>query len=329
MKAQAVLFTGIHTVTVDQTEVPDPSHGEVLVQVAYSCISPGTELRCLAGQQPNSSPLPYIPGYSAAGTIVARGAGVSLKEGTPVFCGGTHHASHHRMWGGHISHVVKPETQVFPLPDGIDLLDASAAKLAAIAYRGVRLSKPQPHETVAVIGLGPIGQLSARLHHLTGAHVVAADLSAERVELARAAGVEAVVPTDGLQAAYARVFHDGADVVVDATGAVPVLGQAIGLAKSPPWDDSLAPGSRLVIQGSYPGDFAVPYQEAFMKELTLLIPRDQQPRDLRTVLDLMQRGRLVVRDLIGEVLLPEDAPRIYDGLRANKSGLLTAAFRWR
>lgn len=329
MKTIALLATAMDRIEVVEALVPDPAPGQVLVEAVYTAISPGTELRCLAGRQ-HGVAFPFIPGYSMVGRIAARGAGVALTEGTLVFCQGTEKADHPLAWGGHIAHALRAEESVFPLPAGVDPLEASLAKLGAIAYRGVRVADTRPHEEVAVVGLGPIGQLAARLHRLAGARVIAADLSEERVALANAAGIEAVVPLrEGLVAAFRSVQPGGADVVVDSTGAPPVLQQSVLLAKSKPWDQSLTEPTRLVIQGSYAENVVFDYHQAFYRELSVHLPRDNQARDLQAVLRFLASGSLKARDLISEVCKPGDAPRIYAALRAAKPGLLTAAFQWR
>jgi len=328
MNARAVLFSGPGLVEIGGAEVPEPSPGELLVEAAYSCISPGTELRCLAGQQPGQVDWPYVPGYAMAGRVVAAGDGTTTPIGAAVLCRGTSRSSRRRLWGGHISHAVVPEAAVFRLPANLPLLDAPVAILAAVAYHGVRISRPQPHEKVAVIGLGAIGQLSARIHALTGATVVAADLSPERVDVARKAGIEALVPTGPLEDAFRPRFPDGADVVVDATGAPAVFRQAISLAKGVPWGSTATLGARVLVQGSYPAEFPVPYQAAFEKELAIYIPRNAPAADIQAVLDLMARGRLSVDGVVTEVSPPEDAPSIYAELRGGKGQIITAAFRW-
>jgi len=329
MQAEAILHTAVEVVTLDRVEIPDPGPGEVLIETLFSCVSPGTELRCLAGRQPGETPWPYIPGYALTGAVVACGPGVSLAAGTLVFCSGTRAASRARMWGGHVSHAVQRAEAVFPLPAGVDPLEASLAKLAGIAYHGVRLSRPLPHEQVAVVGLGPIGQLSARLHALAGARVVAADPVERRAALAERAGVTARAVAGGLRATLGDLLPGGADVVVDATGAPAVLAEACQLARALPWDDTPTPGARYLVQGSYADAVPVPYHLAFDKELQLLIPRDVQPRDIRAVLDLMARGRLAVRDLITAVRPPAEAAAAYADLRERPGDLLTIAFDWR
>lgn len=327
MQARALLFRDVEQVEVVPVEVPDPGPGEVLIETAYSCISPGTELRCLTGGQPGYT-FPAIPGYASTGRVIAAGAGVTMPVGTAVFSKGTTRASQPTAWGAHISHGVRPADSVFPLPDGVDLLDASISKLAAITYHGLRMSAPLPHERVLAIGLGPIGQLSARLHALTGAQVVAVDLDAERVRLAAAAGLDAHLIHSTLTETVRPLLPEGADVITDSTGYPALITEALGLARALPWDDHLSAATRYLVQGSYPGDLHFDYHAAFFREPRFLFPRDEQPRDQRAVLDLMSRGLLRVRDLISAVLPPEDAPSAYADLLARRPGLLTVAFRW-
>lgn len=328
VQTQAIVFTHQQQVALADISVPDPGPGEVLVATAFSCISPGTELRCLAGAQPDGLPFPFIPGYSLAGHVIARGGDVALAVGARVFATGTIAADLPRMWGGHVRHALCRAADVIELPPAVRLRAASSGHLAAIAYHGLRLARPQPHERVAVVGLGAIGQLAARLFAATGAQVVAADLTPARVERAQQAGITAFAPAAGdLVAGFRPYFPAGADVIVDATGAPQVLPQLIALAKDLPWDDALHAGTRYVVQGSYPGDFAIPYQPAFRKELTFLLPRDMQPRDVRAVFDLLARGHLAVDDLI-EPVHPADAPAVYAALRDAHPELITAAFDW-
>jgi 2-desacetyl-2-hydroxyethyl bacteriochlorophyllide A dehydrogenase len=327
MKTTALLATGIDRVELVDTNIPEPGPDELVVEARYTAISPGTEMRCLAGRQIGVS-FPYIPGYSMVGRVTARGRGVTIPERAIVFCQGTEKADRALAWGGHIAHALRSASSVFPLPGGVEPLNAALAKLAAIAYRGVRVAKTRPHEEVAVVGLGPIGQLSARLHRLAGARVVAADLDASRVALAKSAGIEAVVPSEGLVQAFAQRQPNGADVVVDSTGAAPVLQQSVRLVKSKAWDNSLTEPARLVIQGSYAENVIFDYHQAFYRELSVLFPRDNQARDIEAVLRFIAGGQLNSRDLISEVCKPQEAPRIYGALRAAKPGLLSAVFDW-
>jgi threonine dehydrogenase-like Zn-dependent dehydrogenase len=181
---------------------------------------------------------------------------------------------------------------------------------------------------VVVIGLGPIGQLSARLHAITGAKVIGADVSEQRVKMLREAGVEAVVVEGSLKESLADHLPLGADVVVDATGASPVMKEAISTIREMPWTPEPGPAPKYIIQGSYPGAVELPYQEFFMSETEVRIPRDCRPEELSGVLDLMARDKLKVSDLISEIAKPDEAPGIYQRLLERGTPLVTVAFEW-
>ncbi|MDX2065344.1 MAG: zinc-binding alcohol dehydrogenase [Fimbriimonadaceae bacterium] len=308
---------------MQSVDIPAPGPGEVLLRTQYSCISPGTELRCLAGLQPGLVDPPYIPGYATAGIVELAGDGASLAVGTRVIGGGTIRASVNRSWGGHVEYVLIDANACIPLHPEDDLVVASVARLAGIAYRGVRLAQVQPHETVAVVGLGAIGQGSARLFRATGANVVAIDPVAGRRDTARAAGI----PTMTIDEARASLI-DAVDVVVDATGNERAFPLAVDLARPPATWGQTAPGSsRIIVQGSYPADLPVPYQDTFRKELSVRFPRDVGREDMQTVMRLHREGTLNLRSLVTDVLPPSEAARAYEALRTRPDAI-TYAFDW-
>ena len=297
-QVRALVVSAVDTIAATVVTVPDPGPGEVAVDLAFTAVSPGTEARAMKGLQ-QADAFPYVPGYSGAGRIAACGAGATLAIGTPVYCSGTQHLiGAKRLWGGHIARAVLPASSVVPLAADADLCAAAPAHLAAIAYHGVRLARPIPGERVLVVGLGPIGLLSALIHSSAGTRVLAVDRSHARVERARHLGLDAAV----------------------ATTTIP--------ARALTWGDDHAPGARLVIQGSYPAEVALPYHDVFMRELQVLVPRDCTPGDIRAVLDLVQRGLLPLGALVSQVADPADAAAVYAELRRPDTAWVTAAFRW-
>ena len=136
------------------------------------------------------------------------------------------------------------------------------------------------------------------------------------------------MPQGALAEAFAAKLPGGADVVVDATGAVSVLPQAIEVAKQKPWDDSADAGARFVVQGSYPDTFSIPYQAVFRRELSFHMPRDAQPRDFRAVLDFMARSAFDAGGVISDVRAPEMATETYAALAEPGVELITVAFQW-
>lgn len=329
LRSRAVVHEAPHRVGLGEFEVRPLTRGEVLVRAAYTCISPGTELRCLAGRQPDGADFPYIPGYAMSGEVVEVGPETALVPGQRVYLNGTSDGGRcNLMWGGHAAHAVAPETACLPIPDDVGMDQASLTHLAAIAYNGVLMADVRPGEVVAVIGLGILGRLCAGLYTAAGSRVVAIDRNPERVRLACVGGIEAVVAEERPAAAIRSLVPDGADVIADVSGAPDVLAAALDSARDVPWSDPTVRGARYVVQGSYPEAFCIPYQAAFLKELRILLPRDCRLEQRRRVLEMMAAGDLSTEGLISDIRPPERASETYRELAAGTSPLLTVAFDW-
>lgn len=331
MKTQAVLFTGPGQVAVEEVVLPALHEDEVLIETHYTCISPGTDLRVLRGDDRNNQGWPFISGYSNAGRVIEVGGAVrTLQVGDRVFSTGSQRCSSHRLtWGANLAHVVVRENSVFPVPEGVSLRDASLAKIGAIAFHGMTRSDPRGNETVAVIGLGPIGLLSAIFHAQRGAQVVATDLAEDRLVLGRSFGINCVLAQTSLAESFAGHLPTGADVVVDSTGAPPVLNQALKLARDLPWDDSWQQGSRVLVQGSLAGELAFNYADAFEREINLIVSRDQQPRDITAVLEFMATSSLDLGRIITGVMPYQQAPEAFEKLQQRDARIQTLALSWR
>jgi threonine dehydrogenase-like Zn-dependent dehydrogenase len=235
------------------------------------------------------------------------------------------------MWGGHCGHAVVKASDLALLPNNADPAAASAARLVAIAYHGVRLSKPSAHDTVLVFGLGPIGMLSAWLHALSGARVVGMDFSEDRCTRARTGGVETIHIAPGDPEPFWReVLPQGADVVVDTTGVPSVLTAAVRAAREVPWHAEDKPRPRILIQGSYPKDGlpTLPYYDVFAREASLLVPRDCESRDITSALTFIARKALPIERLHNAVHPVSEAPSAYRSLTSPLTAPPLAIFRW-
>jgi predicted dehydrogenase len=204
-------------VAVEDVPAPFASARGVLVRVEWSCVSVGTESASVrmsalplyrrALKQPEharraleiarnegfvrtyrrirgqlAAGLPT--GYSAAGVVVGVGGEVEgFGVGDRVACAGAGSANHAEL-------IDVPVNLVVRVPDGVGLDAASTVTLGAIALQGVRRASPALGESVGVIGLGILGQLTVQLLRAAGCRVLVTDLDAERVALAVAHGAE-------------------------------------------------------------------------------------------------------------------------------------------
>jgi polar amino acid transport system substrate-binding protein len=112
---------------------------------------------------------PFAPGYSAAGIVVGLGANVTCyRIGDRIACGGQNFASHAEM-------TLAPVNLTCPLPSKLSFAEGSFATVGAVALQGIRTAAPQIGETVAVFGLGLLGQLTVQLLLAQGCRVVGID----------------------------------------------------------------------------------------------------------------------------------------------------------
>lgn len=215
---------GPETLVVEDIEAPRPGPGEVLIDVAACAINfPDTLIiRDLYQFKP---PRPFSPGGEISGTIAALGEGVTgWRIGDRVIAGvGS---------GGLREQVTVAAARLFRVPEGIDLVQASALLMTyGTTIHGLKdRGGIAAGQTVLVLGAaGGVGLSAVELAKAYGCRVVAAVSSQEKAAAARTAGAdEAVIyarpPFDKDQSkALAQQFKDavgpnGADIVYDIVG---------------------------------------------------------------------------------------------------------------
>ncbi|WP_115365780.1 NADPH:quinone oxidoreductase family protein [Alteripontixanthobacter maritimus] len=215
---------GPETLVVEEIEAPAPGKGEVLVKVAACAINfPDTLIiRDLYQMKPER---PFSPGGEIAGTVESVGEGVSdWQAGDRVLAGiGA---------GGLREKVIVNVAQLFRVPDGINLPEASALLMTyGTTIHGLKdRGDIAEGDTMLVLGAaGGVGLSAVELGKAYGARVVAAVSSEEKADVARKAGADDVViypraPFDKeTSKKVAGMFKEavgpgGADIVYDIVG---------------------------------------------------------------------------------------------------------------
>jgi threonine dehydrogenase-like Zn-dependent dehydrogenase len=214
---------------------------EVRLRTLFSGISAGTELTAYRGTNPylhkrwdNDRRLfvaderagPQYPlvgwGYEEVGEIGDLGEGVAdLAAGQRVY----------GVWGHRTGHAVDAEyARARLLAPHVEPILGIFSRIGAIALNGILDAQIHLGETVAIFGMGVVGQLVAQLARLSGAQVVAVDLIAARLDLARRLGAHAVV--DARAGSAAETIKQltggrGADMCIEASGSIAALNEAI------------------------------------------------------------------------------------------------------
>ena len=317
------------TVKLEGCQIDPPGATDCLVETKYSAISPGTELRCLTVE--DGSP-PFVPGYLGVGEIVEPGKLSGFQQGDKVVFGGAKgfHDFQSR-WGCHSKQVVVERSKLCLIPDGVSDLDAVVSKLAAIALHGVRLGGVAGTDRVLILGLGIIGQLTARIASQSSPHTLALGRNSERVNIATSAGIRAHEVVGRIDDTLNQLFGGNlrADVIIDTTGNPDVLGESIAIANDLlPWEAPVKAATRYILQGSFTDHVRIDYEKAFQKELNLLFPRDHTRQDLEEVLKTIASKNLTVSDLVATPVSPVDAASVYESLLRSNPEILTAVFDW-
>ena len=203
-----------------EEDIPEVAAGRVLLEVKSSLVSPGTELSGWRGLArgdsragPGSRPKPF--GYSNAGLVLEVGQGVTRwRPGDRVAAIGGGYARH-------ATHALVPQNLCVALPDGVTFDQGAYAMLSATAVQALRRGDPGFGELCCVVGLGLVGQLTARMYQLAGSYVIGWDMIAKRIEIATAWGIDAVVHSgreDEVEATLAFTGGSGLDSAVLAFG---------------------------------------------------------------------------------------------------------------
>lgn len=296
-----------------EVPVPEPGPGEVLIKVggAGACHSdlhlmewpPGT-----MGFEP-----PFTLGHENAGWVEALGAGVEgleIGEAVAVYgpwgCGrcracrlsAENYCEHQAeigafggglgLDGGMAEYLLVPHSRLLlPLGD-LDPRDAAPLSDAALTpYHAIKRSLHLlvPGSTAVVIGVGGLGHMGVQiLRALSPARIVAVDVSAEKLRLAREVGADEAIEAGAAAAAEIRELTGGlgADLVVDMVGSDDSIALATQVARFE---------SHLTIVGLAGGKYEFAFG-ALPFEAQLSIPYWGSAVELEEVLELARAGKI-------------------------------------
>jgi propanol-preferring alcohol dehydrogenase len=322
---------------LEEVSRPEPGAGEILLDVEAAGLC-HTDLHLMEwpeGTVPYT--LPFTLGHEVAGVVRRLGPGASgVSEGDRVVvysrwgCGvcwqclqgrenlcevppqvfGYHGAGVGRDGGLAEQMIVPAARYLVPIGDlparaAAPLADAGITPYHAIAHHRDRL---RPNGTAVVIGVGGLGHMAVQmLRALSAVRIVAVDLRAEALEVARAAGAHSAIPAAGLTAAALRdeVGAVGASLVLDFVASDETLALAAGV---------VGMGGAVVYVGRSGGTlplraFAVPFETSFTVSSWGTIP------ELAEVVALARSGAISTETAPYAL---DDALRGYEDLAAGR-----------
>ncbi len=244
---QVLQYPGSGDIVVSEVTEPQLLPGSVLVRVAASLVSAGTErassefargsllhkararpdlVREVFGKVKRDGIFsavnavrtrldsPASLGYSSAGTVVEVHRDVAgIRVGDRVACAGAGYAVHAEF-------ACVPRLLVARIPSDAEVAfeEAAFTTVGAVALHGIRTAEAKVGDTVAVIGLGLLGQLAVQLLKAAGCNVLGMDLLPNRARAAEQSGADGVSisASDFRTLCYEQTGGNGVDAVLIA-----------------------------------------------------------------------------------------------------------------
>ena len=328
MKAAVVRAFG-KNLAIEDVPIPEPGPGEVLVHIIASGVC-HTDLHAADGDWPVKPRPPFSPGHEGAGVVAALGPGVtSLKEGDPVgiawlhdACGACEHCmtgwetlcekqndSGYSVNGSFAEYAIGSAAYVGRLPERPDFAALAPILCAGVTtYKGLKETEARPGEWVAISGIGGLGHVAVQYAKAMGLHVVALDVTEDKLALARTLGADVAVNARSPDAVeqVVKATSGGAHGVLVTAVSPPAFSQALHLARR---------RGTIALCGLPPGDFATPIFDVVLKRITIRGSIVGTRKDLAEALAFAAEGK--VRAHIHQARL-DDINTIFADLKEGK-----------
>lgn len=319
MKALVKFAPGPGNLDILDVEEPACGDDQVKVEIAY-CGVCGTDIHVMHDTFRNFPPV--ILGHEFAGTVVETGRNVQgVKKGervavlgaTAVTCGACEYCRSgyfifcrnrrgmgHGVNGAFTNYVVVRPDQLYRVPDGFSLAEASVSEpFAAVVQAVAELTDVRPGDTVLVSGPGPIGLLAVKLLASQGIRTIVAGASGDDERLAAALrfGAAEAVNTGERTAAEAvrELTHGrGADVAFECAGHPASVRGCL---------EALRPMGQYTQIAICGREIEFPIDAIFYKQLTLRGSITYTARTWERVMSIYASGKVRLDDLIS-VKLP-------------------------
>ena len=293
MDTLAVVLKAPEQLGLDRLELAPQGENDLLVDIAWSGISTGTERLLYTGTMPAFPGMgyPLVPGYESIGRVIEAGVRSGAEVGQMVFVPGARCFGDVRgLFGGAAARVVVPASRV-TLIDEAWGEDAVLLALAATARHA--LAAPGAALPELIVGHGVLGRLLARVTLAVGGEAPTVwDSNPDR--RSGASGYRVVDPAADERHDYRSIY--------DVSGDPAVLDTLV---------QRLAPGGEIVLAGFYGAPLSLAFPPAFMREARIRVAAEWRQPDLVATLGLIRAGSLRLDGLITHRRPAGDAAEAY------------------
>jgi L-iditol 2-dehydrogenase len=340
---QAAVLYGKEDVRLEAVPVPVIGRGELLVRVrtALTC---GTDVKVFRrGYHAKMIKPPALFGHEMAGDIVALGDGVrKFRVGQRVvaansapcdkcfFCRRNQQNLCDDLLfnnGAYAEYIRIParivEKNTYLIPEALDYKDAALVEPLACAVRGLDETNVRAGDTIAVMGLGPIGLMFVRLaRYAYGARVIAIARRIEQVDRAMLLGAEEGILMGNKQALIAEVRDQtgghGADAVIEAIGHPEAWELATLLVRK---------GGSINFFGGCSSGTKVGLDTGLLhySEITCKASFHHTPSHIRRALEYVAQGKVSASQLVNHEQPLRDLPQVLHDLAHRRNGQIKTA----
>lgn len=322
-----------------EVPLPDMQEDEVLVKVKAVGIC-GSDVHGMDGSSGRRIP-PLIMGHEASGVIEKTGSSVSgwktgdrvtfdstiyraddwftkkgmynLSDGRKVLGVSTPEFKKH---GAFAEYVTVPQHILHRIPEGVNFIQAALVEPAAVSLHAINLSPISPDDTVLVVGAGMVGMFVIQLLRIKGCkHIIAVDLEASRLELAKKLGADfAFVPGDPELGKKVNELtaNRGVDLAIEVVGIAPSVQLGISLLRK---------GGTITLLGNLSPEVPIPMQAIVTKQLRLqgsCAINGEYPE----ILDLISQGKLDMEAILSAEAPLSEGASWFDRLYNKEKGLM-------
>ncbi|QHT62284.1 zinc-binding alcohol dehydrogenase [Paenibacillus lycopersici] len=228
MNIQQVVVTGQNMVELQNMQLRgDLGPDEVLIDTEYTFISAGTELANYTAKDANVfkpgfwNSYPWKSGYANVGIVRQAGANVTrAKVGQRVYTFGPHASTI----------IVNQREMIIEVPEDISPAIAASSRMAGVAATSIILADIPHNASVAVFGLGMVGNLAAQMFRNLGCQVIGVEPNEHRRQLAGRCGLTVTIGGSNEEVQEQIKSLTGgklAQITVDAVGHSAVVMQAL------------------------------------------------------------------------------------------------------
>jgi L-iditol 2-dehydrogenase len=336
---KALVLTKYRNLELQELPCPVPGADEVLIRVE-ACGICGSDVHGYDGSTGRRIP-PLVMGHEAAGVIADLGPSVTgFHIGQRVTFDSTLSCGHcffctrgqinlcdarqvlgvscgdYRRSGAFAEFVCVPSRILYPLPDALSFEKAALIEAISVAVHAVDITPIRLSDTAVVVGTGMIGLLTLQAAKLAGCqHVIAVDVDAGRLQVARSLGATQVVQAGQQDVGVAikeLTSNRGADVTFECVGTTTTVLSSI---------ESTRKGGTVTLVGNIAPKIEIPLQAVVTRQLRLQ-GSCASSGEIPACIDLLSSGKIDVSPMLSAFAPLEEGPSWFERLYSHEAGLM-------